>query len=70
MEFYDVTKEDVNEEIKKNLQDGKSYSLTFDEYTGNNKQFMCLNVHGQLGKRWNLGLIQVWRSQNAETLTN
>ena len=31
MEFYDVTKEDVNEEIKKNLQDCKSYSLTFDE---------------------------------------
>ena len=48
MEFYDVTMQDVNEEIKKNLQDGKSYSLTFDEYTGKNKWFMCLNVHGQL----------------------
>ena len=57
MKFYDVTKEDINEEIKKNLQDGKSYSLTFDEYTGNNKWFMCLNVHGQLGIRWNLGLV-------------
>ena len=51
MEFYDVTKEDVNEEIKKNLQDGKSYSLTFDEYTGNNKWFMCLNVHGSWGRK-------------------
>ena len=57
MEFYDVAKEDVIKEIKINLQDGKRYSLTFDEYTGNNKRFMCLNVHGQLGKRWNLGLI-------------
>ena len=68
MEFYDVAKEDVIEEININLQDGKRYSLTFDEYTGNNKRFMCLNVHGQLGKRWNLGLIRVWRSQTAETL--
>ena len=70
MEFYDVAKEDVIEEIKINLQDGKRYSLTFDEYTGNNMWFMCLNVHRQLGKWWNLGLIRIWRSQTAETLIN
>ena len=68
MEFYDVAQKDVIEELKTILQGGQRFSLTFDEYTGNNKRFMCLNVHGQLGKRWNLGLIRVWRSQTAETL--
>ena len=68
MEFYDDAKDSVIDELKRNLHDGKRYSLTFDEYTGNNKRFMCLNVHGQLGKRWNLGLIRVWKSQTAETL--
>ena len=57
MEFYDVVKEYVIDELKRNVQDGKRFSLTFDEYTGNNKRFMCLNVHGQFGKRWNFGLI-------------
>ena len=48
MEFYDFAKEGVIDELERNLQDGKRYSLTFDEYPCNNKWFMCLNVHGSL----------------------
>ena len=35
MEFYDVAKEDVIYELKRNLHKGKRFSLTFDEYIGN-----------------------------------
>ena len=35
IEFYDVDKEDVIDELKRNLHKGKRFSLTFDEYIGN-----------------------------------
>ena len=67
-DFYKQAKEEVITEMQTELQKGERFSLTFDEYTGGNRRYMCINVHQCGGKRWHLGLVRVWARQTAETL--
>ncbi len=62
-DFFKQAKADVIATIQAEQQKGERFSLTFDEYAGKNRRYMCINVH-QRGA----GLVRVWGSQTAATL--
>ena len=66
--YYDEAKAELKGNLKKELEAGKLYFLSFDEYTGRNCRYMTVNLHSNNGVWYNLGLVTVWKSQSAETL--
>ena len=66
--YYDEAEAELKAHLKKELEAGKRYSLSFDEYTGRNRRYMTVNLHSNNGVWYNLGLVRVWKSQTAETL--
>ena len=65
---YDEAEAELKARLKKELEEGKLYSLSFDEYTGRNRRYMTVNLHSNNGVWYNLRLVTVWKSQSAETL--
>lgn len=67
MKYYDEVVARYSKEMIDGLENGSKYSIILDEWTSNrNRRFMNVNVHGQGGKVWGLGLTRVYGSANAE----
>lgn len=65
--------ESFGQNFEKSRQNGRCFSITFDEWTSNrNKRYININVHGFFEnsseiKFWNLGLVPIPGSMPAET---
>lgn len=67
MKYYDEVVPRYSKEMIDGQENDSKYSITHDEWTSNrNRRFMNVNVHGQGGKVWGLGLTRVYGLANAE----
>ena len=67
-QYYDEAKVIVIDHLQKKIKENCRFALSFDEYTGKNRRYLTINVHGEDGVCYNLGMVRVWNSQTAETL--
>ena len=67
-QYYDEAKVIVIDHLQKKIKENCCFALSFDEYTGKNRRYLTINVHGEDGVCYNLGMVRVWNSQTAETL--
>ena len=68
MEFAETIEQNITEDLKRRRSVGERFSLTIDEWTGeNNKRFANINVHMTDRSVHHLGLIRIIGSMNAES---
>ena len=68
---HQLRKNDVIELLSKMLMKGSRFSLSLDEYTSiRNRRYLNINVHGNNGKFWNLGMIRIHGSLPAEAIVD
>ena len=67
-QYYDEAKVIVIDHLQKKIKENCRFALSFDEYTGKNRRYLTINVHGEDGVCYNLGMVRAWNSQTAETV--
>jgi hypothetical protein len=67
MDFADTVEESIRNDLKERRERGERFSLTIDEWTGqNNKRFLNINIHKSDTSVHHLGLVRVKGSMSAE----
>jgi hypothetical protein len=64
-EFYEEARTAVKAHLQKEVEAGKRFAVSFDEYTGKNRRYLTVNVHSSDGSWFNLGMVRVWSSQTS-----
>ena len=58
--FYKESETAVTKYLKEGISKGLRFAVSFDEWTGNNRHYLTLNVHTKDSDLYNLGIVRVW----------